>query len=75
MLVSPLLKVISHREIEEFREELNMPDRRALDDLILDHLDIPPSLREQLYKETLRLIESRQNKARSVSKRRPRPHL
>ena len=47
-------------------DEIHQPDRRALDTIIFDTLDLTQGERDGVYKAVVNLVESRLRKARSL---------
>lgn len=74
------VKKLFRRDIKSILEELGfdktkpirsqkpnpLPDRKALDDIIFDALDLTQAEREEVYIATAELVQNRLNKARSV---------
>ncbi|MDW8352181.1 MAG: Eco57I restriction-modification methylase domain-containing protein, partial [Anaerolineae bacterium] len=55
-----------HRVILDLEEELQQPDRQALDAALIDALGLPQSAKDDLYSELLALVRTRVGKARST---------
>lgn len=62
---TPILK----REIGRVAEEVKLSDRRALDDVVFDMLNLTQSERDDFYEELLGLIDRRIKKSRSLQQR------
>lgn len=61
------LKSIARRKIQPIWEEIKLPDRRALDNVIFDTLGFKKDEKEEFYSEMCRLVLNRIEKAKSVS--------
>ena len=59
---------IKTRRILSIFEEIHQPDRRALDSLIFDALNLRPEERNAVYEGVVNLVEARLSKARSLQK-------
>ena len=57
---------IKTRKILSIFDEIHQPDRRALDSLIFDALDLTQEERDAVYEGVVNLVEARLNKARSL---------
>ncbi len=57
---------IKTREILPIFDEIHQPDRRALDTIIFDALDLTQGERDGVYEAVVNLVESRLRKARSL---------
>jgi type I restriction-modification system DNA methylase subunit len=58
--------IIGKRDILKIIDEVNQPDRRALDSIIFDALNLTQGEREAVYEAVINLVESRLKKAGSV---------
>jgi len=56
---------MSARTILDIEGELEQKDRRELDAVIFDQLDLPPQDREKIYSDTLAMVLGRRDKARN----------
>ena len=59
-------KTLSLRDILPIFDEINQPDRHALDAIIFDVLDLTQGERDGVYEAVVKLVEARLNKARSL---------
>ena len=59
-------KTLSLRDILPIFDEVYQPDRRALDAIIFDALDLTQGERDGVYEAVVRLVEARLNKAKSL---------
>ena len=50
-------------------DEIHQPDRRALDTIIFDALDLTQGERDDVYEAVVNLVESRLWKARSLKRK------
>ncbi len=68
--LAPHADVISRffsREILDFDKDLQMEDRRMIDDILFDYLGLNSTDRAEIYRATFELINSRQTKSNTVS--------
>ncbi len=61
-----LVNQLIHREINTVQDEINHPDRRALDTIIFDILNLTQGERDGVYEAVVGLIEARLQKAKSL---------
>ena len=61
-------KMLSEREILPISDEIHQSDRRDLDALIFDVLDLTQGERDGVYEAVVNLVEARLNKARSLQR-------
>ena len=68
LIESPTLKSVfdslSIRELKDIPAELDMYDRRTLDNLIFDQLGIPAQKRDAIYDAVRELVKHRMARAR-----------
>ena len=57
---------MSRRTIETIHNEVNKPDRRALDAIIFDALNLTQGERDDVYEAVIHLVETRLQKASSL---------
>lgn len=57
---------LKKREIGDIFDEVNQPDRRALDDIIFDTLGLTQGERDAVYEGVVNLVEARLKKAQSL---------
>ena len=57
---------MSERTIDKIHDEVNEPDRRALDAIIFDALNLTPGERDAVYEAVIHLVEARLQKASSL---------
>jgi hypothetical protein len=65
-IINPEQLVIPTREVLSVFDEVNQPDRRALDDIIFDILGLTQGERDAVYEAVVKLVQARLEKARSV---------
>ena len=58
---------IKTREILSIFDEIDQPDRRALDTIIFDALDLTQGERDGVYEAVVNLVEARLSKAKSLT--------
>ena len=61
-----IFKGMSRRTIETIHNEVNKPDRRALDAIIFDALNLTQGERDDVYEAVVHLVEARLQKASSL---------
>ena len=61
-----ILQSMSERTIETIHDEVNKSDRRALDTIIFDALNLTQGEREDVYEAVVHLVEARLQKASSL---------
>ena len=61
-----IFKSMSERTIDKIHDEVNEPDRRALDAIIFDALDLTQGERKDVYKAVVHLVKARLQKAQSL---------
>ena len=61
-----IFQQMAKREIETISDEIRQPDRRALDKIIFDALELTADEREAVYEAVCDLVRRRLEKARSV---------
>ena len=61
-----IFKGMSRRTIETIHNEVNKPDRRALDAIIFDALNLTQGERADVYEAVIHLVETRLQKASSL---------
>ncbi|MCY3553672.1 MAG: Eco57I restriction-modification methylase domain-containing protein [Candidatus Poribacteria bacterium] len=61
-----LVNTLIQREIGTIQEDVEHPNRRALDAIIFDALDLTQGERDGVYEAVVNLVESRLRKARSL---------
>ena len=57
---------MKEREVLPIFDEVDQPDRRALDDVVFDALGLTQGEREAVYEAVVTLVRKRLEKARSV---------
>ena len=61
-----LVNILIQREVGTIQEDVEHPNRRALDAIIFDVLDLTQGERDGIYEAVVNLVESRLRKARSL---------
>ena len=61
-----IFKSMSERTIDKIHDEVNKSDRRALDAIIFDALNLTPEERDDVYEAVVHLVEARLQKASSL---------
>lgn len=61
-----LFNQILHRDMKKIRDEVNMDDRRKMDDIIFDALNLTKAERAEVYYSVTELVQNRLDKANSV---------
>ena len=64
--LSSAIRPLLDRDVGKINEEINKPDRRTLDEVVLDSFGLRPEAREEIYVALGKLLENRQRRARSV---------
>ena len=64
--LSQAFELIKQRDVLSIFDEIHQPDRRALDAIIFDALDLTQGERDSVYESVVNLVESRLRKARSL---------
>ena len=59
-------EAMKEREVLPIFDEVDQPDRRALDDVVFDALGLTQGEREAVYEAVVTLVRKRLEKARSV---------
>jgi len=59
---------LKEREVKTIFDEIHQPDRRALDEVVFDVLGLTEGEREAVYDAVVKLVQSRLERARSVSR-------
>lgn len=57
---------LPNRAVLGFEEEIDQPDRRALNEVVFDVLGLTAGQREAVYEAVVELVRARLEKARSV---------
>jgi hypothetical protein len=60
------METLGKREVKSIFDEVKQPDRRSLDDIIFDLLDLTQGERDAVYEAVIDLVESRLKKAESL---------
>jgi hypothetical protein len=66
MNIKNLLFSIGRRELPPFIKDINNTDRKKLDSIIFDALDLTQGERDAVYEAVINLVESRLKKAGSL---------
>ncbi len=64
-----LVNALIQREVGTIQEDVEHPNRRALDAIIFDALDLTQGERDGVYEAVVNLVESRLRKARSLKRK------
>ena len=66
MFDGDLVEQFLHREINTIQTEITLPDRKGLDAIIFDALNLTQGERDGVYEAVVKLVETRLNKAKSL---------
>ena len=66
MFNKDLVNQLIHREVGTIQDEIKQPDRRALDAIIFDALNLTQGERDGVYEAVVHLVETRLRKASSL---------